>query len=188
MLRTRALFNNLIDISLRWNTTFLCDSSGQSAIKLSKCDLHYCYSSALYGWIAETTQEQNQKLDSPCDEAAATWMPRWCNIPSQPRILSANSNTEDITGLQYAYWIAFTVKFTSFFGKSIQEMNYLRPEILDTWLEGVLQRFQLIKIPKLLHLSTVLGNTWASSSEGYKGPHLKQYLTGKLLKLTSTSD
>ena len=115
MLRTRALFNNLIDISLRWNTTFLCDSSGQSAIKLSKCDLHYCYSSALYGWIAETTQEQNQKLDSPCDEAAATWMPRWCNIPSQPRILSANSNTEDITGLQYAYWIAFTVKFTIVF-------------------------------------------------------------------------
>ena len=145
MLRTRALFNNLIDISLRWNTTFLCDSSGQSAIKLSKCDLHYCYSSALYGWIAETTQEQNQKLDSPCDEAAATWMPRWCNIPSQPRILSANSNTED----RFAICILNNIHCEihhCFFGKSIQEMNYLRPEILDTWLEGVLQRFQLIKI------------------------------------------
>ena len=96
---------------------------------------------------------------SPCDEAAGTWMPGWCNILSQPEHLPCRENRMAYISIQEAKENVFSA--------------HLRPEVLHTWLERILQSFQLWKKRWRIRKSL----SWMSA-----------HLTGELLKLAGPSN
>ena len=88
---------------------------------------------------------------SPCDEAAATWMPGWCNTLLRPKRPSVHKLIRLQKKGQEEH--------------HIYKIYYLRPKILHTWLEGVLQRFQLTKIANILLTLIFVNNLMFTGTE-----------------------